>query len=136
MPIHKEVTRMGSGNYILVDGKPVLEPDVLKWSDWYCQSSDAWCTGTPNDRQIARDRIGGRLVSTVFLAIDHSFGGTPPLLYETIVFEDESGCGDDEVCERYETREQALAGHKRIVEELKAEIACGKVGLANIPRVG
>jgi len=53
-------------------------------------------------------------VSTVFLGIDHNFSGEgPPLLYETMVF----GGDLHEGCNRYSTREEALAGHEAVLED-------------------
>jgi hypothetical protein len=59
-------------------------------------------------------------VSTVKLGVDHGFGGTPKW-YETMVFK----CHPDgrveswsELdCERYETAEEAVAGHAAMVEK-------------------
>lgn len=61
--------------------------------------------------------VGGRycLVSTVFLGINHNFCTSgPPLLYETMVFDS----GDQERCVRYSSRDAAVGGHNRIVQEL------------------
>jgi hypothetical protein len=45
-------------------GKPVLEPDLLKWA--------RWLEGADQQRQLARtDLPGGGRVSTVFLGVDH-----------------------------------------------------------------
>lgn len=52
-------------------------------------------------------------VSTVRLTCDHGRGGTP-LWYETMVFPMD-GWGDL-FCERYSTRDQAVAGHQVAVE--------------------
>lgn len=61
-------------NYILDDqGNPVIEPDIIKWGEWRQNF----------DPQIAKDTIGGVLISTVFLGVDHGFHGTP-ILYETM----------------------------------------------------
>jgi hypothetical protein len=52
----------------------------------------------------------GREVSTVFLGLDHGFmPGAPPIVFETMVFPE---C---DICERYTTWDQALAGHDQIV---------------------
>lgn len=58
-------------------------------------------------------------VSTVFLAIDHSFGCSPPVLYETMVFampefEELEGTA------RYSTRAEAEAGHEETVRRTRA----------------
>ena len=49
-----------------------------------------------------------KVVSTVFLGLDHSFGGGPPLLFETMIFDG----GEEEHCVRYSTWQQAEEGHK------------------------
>lgn len=87
-------------NYILDDaGTPVAEPNVMKWAAWFSEC----------DRQVAKTELPGDVtVSTVFLGVDHSFGGGTPLLYETMIF----GGPLDETCCRYATREAALAGHE------------------------
>lgn len=70
----------------------------------------AMLLGSPA-RTLARDTIGGVEVSTVFLVIDHDHSRTgAPVLYETMVF---SHGTDSTWCERYRTREAALAGHDR-----------------------
>jgi hypothetical protein len=102
--------------YVLdADGCPVPEPDIARWGQWF---------GTHN-RSIAENIIGvGDVrISTVFLAIDHSFayltgGDGPPILYETMVF---GGPLDGEM-DRYITREAALPGHAAMVERVKAAL--------------
>lgn len=63
-----------------------------------------------------KDKVGGLVVSTVFLGVDHSFGGTPRW-FETMVFR----AGESLSCERYETKNEAEAGHQREVERCKAQ---------------
>jgi len=94
-----------NGRYILDDNhNPVPEPDLLKWAKWFHESGPK--------RRVAHDTKGNCSVSTVFLGLDHSFGSGPPLLFETMVF----GSKED-IQERYSTWDEALAGHKRILEE-------------------
>jgi len=70
-----------------------------------------------DDRRVAFDTIAPGLdVSTVFLGLDHSIGGGPPLLFETMVFRD--GEGGDQW--RYCTWDEAEAGHRRVCDELRA----------------
>ena len=68
---------------------------------------------------VARTELGdGRYVSTVFLGLDHEWNPNhPPLLFETMVFPD---C---EVCERYSTWEQAVAGHDQVVADERHSMA-------------
>jgi hypothetical protein len=92
------------------DGNPVREPSLLKWALWFEHA----------DRQVALDVFAqGHRVSTVFLGLNHSFGSGPPVLWETMVFNDYG----DIACERYTSREDALAGHQRAIEELERRLA-------------
>jgi hypothetical protein len=58
-------------------------------------------------------------VSTVFLMLDHSFMGGPPVLWETMVF------GGPNDCEqwRYAHRRAAKAGHRDVVRFLRLALA-------------
>ncbi len=58
--------------------------------------------------RIEQETHGDANVSTVFLGLDHAFGGGPPMLFETMIF----GGDHDEYCERYATVEEARAGHR------------------------
>lgn len=64
-------------------------------------------------RTIATTVIGDNevKVSTIFLVLDHAWGGSTPMLYETMIF----GGEHDSDCWRYATRDAALAGHARAV---------------------
>lgn len=94
---------------------------------------------------VARDTVGVYLVSTVWLGLDHSFGDSKPVLFETMVFNksmpkppcppsntdfyskefqewleeypDQTSASDVE-CERYHTEDEALAGHRKMVERV------------------
>ena len=68
-------------------------------------------------RRVAFDVVGESRVSTVFIALDHSFlGDGPPILFETMVFNGKEG----ELESRYATWEEAEAGHKQVVEHIRA----------------
>ena len=106
-------------NYILDEhGNPQAERDIIAWFNWFESSI--------TQRIVARDTIdivsvfGGTFdvrVSTVFLAVDYNFGEKgPPLLYETLVFGGEL----DEEMDRYSTRAQAVIGHAKMLERVKA----------------
>lgn len=64
------------------------------------------------DRHIGDDTINGARISTVFLGLDHNWGDGPPVLFETMVF----GGEHDEWMDRYHTYDEALAGHKKVVD--------------------
>ncbi len=86
--------------YILDEnGNPKPVPDVITWAMWF----------ESNDREVAyTEKEDGVFISTVFLGIDHSFGGDKPLLFETMIF----GGDNDGYQDRYATKEEALAGHE------------------------
>lgn len=68
--------------------------------------------GRDKERRVDRHKVGGVIVSTVFLCLDHAFGGGPPVVFETLV----SGGEHDQHMERYCTWAEAEDGHARIVE--------------------
>lgn len=83
---------------ILIDKRPVPETDCVKWANWFQRAN----------RQVAWDVEDGVRVSTVFLGIDHGFGGGS-LWFETMIF----GGKHDGYQDRYETWEQAELGHRK-----------------------
>lgn len=90
--------------YILVNGRPVIEPNIEKWAIWMETA----------DRGVALTSVGSDCsVSTVFLSLDHqvSWNG-PPLLYETIIF---GGLLDGQML-RYSTLDEAQQGHAAMVK--------------------
>ena len=92
------------GKYILDDkGNPVACFDLVKWAEWFEASQKNGA------RAVAKTSIGDITISTIFLAIDHSFVDKEglPLLYETMVF----GGNRDGDQERSATKGQALQDH-------------------------
>ena len=77
-------------------------------------------------RTIGKTELqNGMSVSTVWVGIDHGFGRGDILIFETMVFPQEMS---DHEQERYSTREQALAGHNRIVAKWRRrQTVSGKV---------
>ena len=85
----------------------VVEPDVHKWAK---QFEDIGA------RIVKKTNLADCQVSTVFLAIDHSFlDDQQPVLFETMVF---GGEYDGEQF-RYHTWDEAVEGHKKTVEKCK-----------------
>lgn len=65
---------------------------------------------------VAHDRLPGEvMVSTIFLGIDHGYGGAP-LLFETMIF----GGQHDQWQNRYRTFQAAKDGH---AEALKIAVS-------------
>ncbi len=80
----------------------------MTWARWYENG---------NNRIVAKTQLGHRLVSTVFLALDHAFGGGPPILWETMVF---PNCDQMERCAG--SREQAEAMHAKWVAKIETQV--------------
>ena len=95
-----------NSKYILKDHTPILCSGLLEWAKWFeTANRKVDNTELPNDVQV----------STVFLGLDHSFGGKP-LLFETMVF----GGKFDQDMTRYATWDEAQIGHNKMVEKAKA----------------
>ena len=96
--------------YILNADHTTTKVSLQEWSDMM----------ETTDRRVAYDELpDGRRVSTVFLGLDHSYWGGPPLLFETMVFSKNSY--SDEYMLRYTTWKQAKRGHEQVMEELRRE---------------
>lgn len=65
-----------NGRYILIDREPIECEDLISWAEWI---------EVPGNRRVRLTRIGPVEVSTVFLGLDHAFGGGAPMLFETMV---------------------------------------------------
>lgn len=86
--------------FILENGKPVECNDLMKWAKWLETA----------DRHVAKTKRDNIEVSTVFLGLDHGFGNSSPILFETMVF----GGTYDQEQRRYSTVKEAKAGHKEM----------------------
>ena len=87
-------------------GRPVPEPDPVRWVAWYDASERARC--------LAHDVLFGGddpdmsvEVATVFLAVDRGGGAGTPVLWETMILGGPQGGRTW----GYATREAALRGH-------------------------
>lgn len=97
-----------SDKYVLdKEGNPV-PADLMTWANWYETA----------ERVVKCDELPNQVrVSTVFLGIDHRFGGEgPPILWETMIF----GGDQDSYQDRYTSREDALKGHEEALKLAKA----------------
>lgn len=64
---------------------------------------------------LACTEIESYLISTVWLGINHNFLDGPPLIFETMVFDENH---HDVAINRYATEEEALEGHETMVAEV------------------
>lgn len=106
---------MADQRYYVLEGREVKPvDDVRVWGEFF-NDNDA--------RRVGYDECGeGTRVSTVFLGINHNWSDKgPPLLFETMIF----GGKHDESTWRYSTYDRAEAGHRAIVDALKAGKAPG-----------
>lgn len=117
------------GRYILDGQTPVPCEDVEAWARWVERTP-------PSARRVGRAElvVAGvdYLVSTVFLMLDHNFGGRgPPLLFETMVFQlktpeerldSRHDLGEDVECWRYSSWDDAAAGHQAALNRLQEKV--------------
>lgn len=97
-----------SNKFILEGHVAVPCDDLFIWAKWFETANRTVAkTALPNEVEI----------STVFLGLNHNFGGRIPLLFETMVF----GGKHDQEMERYPTWQAAEEGHKRWVAKVKKE---------------
>lgn len=96
------------------DRRPVLV-DMMQWAKWLQN----------RDRHVGKDTIAGYEISTVFLGIDHNFGGQgPPVLWETMVFGDGNLDMDMDRCSG--TWEQAEEMHRRMCKTVREALGIEK----------
>lgn len=99
--------------YILDNNhKPVISTAV---------KSSEWMENNPNRKKVGYDELtdlnGDEVrVSTVFLGLDHAYGGGKPILWETMIF---GGENDQAYQERYASYEQAIEGHQKAINFIK-----------------
>ena len=101
------------GQYILEGETFRLAKSRREWLE-HIEDADA--------RRVAIYEAPGHkaYVSTMFLALDHSFGEhNGPLLFESMAF----GFSGGEWQQRYATYEAALTGHNLLVKQLVAELS-------------
>lgn len=81
--------------------------------------------GDINQRRIGYDVINQHGVSTVWLVLNHSFGGEVPIPFETMIFAHHDGdCALEGYQERYPTEAAARAGHEQAMAEAR-DARCG-----------
>jgi len=100
-----------------------------------CEDPMEWAKAWGHKRIVKQDRLHRYnflryfgfpqpqpiLISTVFLGINHNFGPDKdrhPLLFETMVF----GGKYNELCQRYETYNEAVNGHEKVLKYVQGKI--------------
>lgn len=93
--------------YILIDHEVVRCTDFHAWAEFKVDF-EVNC-------RVGNTQVGQRWVSTVFLGTNcRHFGDGPPIVFETMIF----GPGQSDVVDRYETWDEAAAGHEKVVASL------------------
>lgn len=114
-----------TNNYILQGQTPVPCADLFDWAKWYENSTN---------RIVSQTTINGYFISTVFLAIDHNWSGGPPVLFETMIW-DNSGKewkefprgrkyqtrGEELPQDRYCTYLEAASAHEDLVTRYRTK---------------
>lgn len=95
-------------HYILDENdNPRCEPELKKWARWFDEA----------DRQVAKEKIGEAVISTVFLGIDYNHEREgPPVLWETMIF---GGPLDEETWRCTGGWADAQAMHKRMCDRVR-----------------
>lgn len=70
---------MIDGYWILKGHRAYKIKDIREWGEWFSKHY--------KERRVAYDKLSdGKIVSTIFLGLDHNFGSGRPILFETMVF--------------------------------------------------
>lgn len=97
-----------SDKYVLdADGNPQECGDLATWGK-FMENRDA--------RRVGLEMIEGVKVSTVFLGVDHSWDGPPPLVWESMVF---GGPLDQEQERCSGNKANAIVMHAAMVAKVK-----------------
>jgi hypothetical protein len=104
---------------------PVPCDDFMAWAEWMSSA----------DRHVGHDMVGTIYLSTLFLGLDHQFGEGPPMLFETMAFDESDQrthtlgdltftCSEtlEWIYSRYSTWEDALWSHKEWLEKLRSSV--------------
>lgn len=100
-------------NYILVGREVRVEPDLLKWAEWF-EGPDDPAADRMAHRRVQKTTLATHTVFTTFLGNDHNWGNGPPLVFETMMHRPDPDEWEDPQW-RYSTFAQAEMGHWLVV---------------------
>jgi hypothetical protein len=96
------------GDYYILRDKTPIPCDLMTWAHWLEEHIA--------DRIVKQESIGQFWISSVFVGLDHSVRNGPPLLFETMVFDNsDQEFPESRWMERAPTWEIALEAHERAV---------------------
>jgi hypothetical protein len=96
-------------HYFLNEDHTYTPCDLMTWAIQFEEMS------RNHTKHVGSDRINGFHVSTVWLGLDHAWLGGPPLLFETMIFDNKEDRSDI-YQDRYTTWDEAVEGHKRAIQ--------------------
>lgn len=105
-----EADKFARTRYFHRDGTPVKNhaEGMQLWKDKYDPES-------PDYFRVENTQLNERVsVSTVYLVMDHSFRGVPPLIFESMTFYEDTGWHEHDM-DRYATELDARIGHNLMV---------------------
>jgi hypothetical protein len=102
--------------WYILEGKIPIPCDLQTFACWVEQHG--------KEKIVEQEEVGHYWVSTVFLGINYSWSDSPPLLFETMVFDHSSKEHpyDRLWIERTSTWEMALEAHQRGVAWAKEQL--------------
>jgi len=81
-----------------------------------------WSEQLEKYKAIAHTKLpDGKLISTIWLGLDHGHGEGPPLIFESMVFPEDGNMSELE-CRRYSTYADAKAGHDELIDKWMAKV--------------
>jgi hypothetical protein len=98
--------------FILDENRNVIPANLSEWSTFIEEKKK---------RRVAKDKVNGKRISTVFLGIDYNFDegeGRPPHVFETMVFDKDFY---DIYCIRCSTWNEAEEQHQIAIQWVKDE---------------
>lgn len=91
------------------EGGVLRNVDIKEYMRWHAAIPKWKATGIGYTVAYDSDDFGNA-VSTVFLASDHGYGSTRPVLWESMVMSDDEAI-DMQIMQRYASEAEALIGH-------------------------
>lgn len=99
------------GTYLLNEDKTIISCTFSEWSDQIEKMHET------HTQHVCRTTINGKWISTVWIGLDYGsiFKNLIPLLFETMIFDDEKDEFMDYQC-RYPTWNEAEKGHEEAIK--------------------
>ena len=120
---YKEMMEKARPKFYDMDTQPLIDH-----MQWVMYGASLMETG---EKSLAHDIVGNYRVSTVYIGLDMGFMNVLPLIFETMIFVEESkedNLGINLWMDRYTWKEQALQGHERALRLARGEISLEESG--------